>query len=420
MNQDLPPRAAFRLPIRIIEEAGVTAWLVEDASLPIVALNWAWPGGVAHDPAGQEGRLSLAAAMLTEGAGGLDNVAFADALRDAGIALQFGPGRDGFSASLRALSDAWPEALRLARLAMTAPAMEARALDRARARAVVAARQALETPRGLASRAFWAAAFPGHPAARFSSPESIVAIPADGLREALGAQLRREGVLLAATGAIDEAGVRAAIRELFGALPAGTPAAAPPLPAMARFGRVVVDKAAPQSAVLFGQDAVPPDAAQWEATQVALRILGGGGFSSRLMREIREERGLTYGIGAGLDVLSGRAVVLGQASTDNATAAQMIALLEQAWARMAADGPTAEELAEAVDFLNGSMPLQFSDTRRIAGGMLSLMQNRRTPEWLAGRPARLSALRLADVAGAARRFGEEPLRVAVAGQPQGL
>lgn len=420
MNHDLPPRAAFRLPIRIIEEAGITAWLVEDASVPVIALNWAWTGGAAHDPAGQEGRLSLALSMLTEGAGDMDHIAFADAARDNGIGLQFGAGRDAASGSIRALADAWPEALRLARLAMTEPRMEARALDRLRARAIVGARQALETPRGLVSRAFWAQAFPDHPASRFATPESLAAIPAEGLREALASQLRRQGLLVAAAGAIDEAGLRAAIRALFGALPAGSPPAGPALPAMARFALNVVPKDAPQSAVQFGQDGPSPEDAAWEATQVALRILGGGGFSSRLMREIREERGLTYGIGAGLDVLFGRAVIIGQGSTDNATAAQMIELLRQAWARMANDGPSAEELSEAVDFLNGSMPLQFSDTRRIAAGMLSLMQNRRSPEWLAGRPARLSALTRADVAAAARRFGAEPLRVAVAGRPQGL
>ncbi len=420
MNTDLPPRAAFRLPIRIIEEAGITAWLVEDPSVPVIAFNWAWTGGAVHDPVGQEGRLSLALAMLTEGAGPLDNVAFADAARDQGIALQFGAGRDSASGSIRALADAWPEALRLARMAMIEPRMEARALDRVRARAIVGARQALETPRGLVSRAFWREAFPGHPVSRSSTPESFAAIPAEGLREALALQLRSQGLLVAAAGAIDEAGLRAAIRALFSTLPTGAAPAGPALPAMARFARSITPKDAPQSAVQFGQDGPSPHDAAWEATQVALRILGGGGFSSRLMREIREERGLTYGIGAGLDVLFGRAIIVGQASTDNATAAQMIELLQHAWTRMANAGPTAEELSEAVDFLNGSMPLQFSDTRRIAGGLLSLMQNRRTPEWLAGRPARLSALTLADVANAARRFGAEPLRVAVAGQPQGL
>jgi len=417
---DLPPRAAFALPITIIREAGITAWLVEDQSVPVVSINWAWPGGSAFDPQGHEGEMGLAAAMLTEGAGDMNNIAFADAARDAGVSVSFGVGRDSTSGSLRALKDALPEALRLARLAMSEPRLDASALDRLRARAIVGARQALETPRGIASRAFWAAAYPGHPAGRSASPESYVAIPAASLVDALTRQFRREGLWLAAAGAITEAELRATIRALFGTLPRGTPPALPWLPPLAPFGRVVVEKVAPQSAVQFGQDGPLPTDPVWEATQVALRILGGGGFSSRLMRLIREERGLTYGIGAGMDVLFGRGIVVGQASTDNRNAGDMLALLQQSWAAMANDGPTDEELSEAVDFLNGSLPLSFSDSRRIAGGLLSLLQNNRTPEWLAGRPARLSALTRADVAAAARRFGQSPLSVVVAGQPIGL
>ena len=417
---DLPPRAPFALPITIIEEAGITAWLVEDPSIPVISLNWSWQGGSAFDPVGHEGMMALAAAMLTEGAGDLDNLAFADAARDAGVSINFSVGRDSTSGSLRALSDALPEAIRLARLAMTEPRLDARDLDRVRARAIVGARQAIETPRGMASRAFWAAGFPGHPAGRSSSPESFAAIPAADLTASIARQFRGEGLLIAAAGAITAIELRAAITSLFGGLPRGAPPALPELPALAQFGSQVVEKPAPQSAVQFGQNAPLPTDPRWEPTQVALRILGGGGFSSRLMKLIREERGLTYGIGAGMDVLFGRGVIVGQASTDNRNAADMLALLEQSWRAMANDGPTPDELAEAVDFLNGSLPLQFSDSRRIAAGLLSLMQNNRTPAWLAGRPARLSALSRDDVARAAQAFGQTPLSIVVAGQPIGL
>lgn len=417
---DLPPRAAFAVPIRIIQEGPVTAWLVEDFSIPVVALNWAWDGGAAFDPVGQEGQMALAVTMLSEGAGDLDNVGYADALRDAGVSVGFGVGRDSTNGSLRALSDALPEAIRLARLAMTAPRLAARDLDRVRARAITGARQQLENPRGVASRAFWAAGFPNHPAGRSASPESYAAIPAASLPEALARQFRREGVVMAAAGAIDEATLRAAIRALFEGLPAGAPPPLPPMPPLAQFGPLVMNVPAPQSAVLFGQAAPLPTDREWEATQVALRILGGSGFSARLMRLLREERGLTYGISAGMDVLFRRGVIVGQASTENRNAAEMLALLRQSWTAMAETGPTDAELSDAVDFLNGSLPLQFSDSRRIAGGLLSLLQNNRTPEWLAGRPARLSALTRADVAAAARRFGATPLSVVVAGQPVGL
>jgi len=417
----LPPRRGFSVPIQIVEQGGITAWLVEDHSVPVVSLAWAWPGGAAQEPAGREGLAGFAASMLSEGAGDLDNIAFADAMRDSGIGLSFSGGRDSFDGSFRALSTALPEAVRLARLAMARPRLDAAAITRVRARAVLGARQALETPAGIARRAFWESAFPGFPAGRLSTPESLTAITEAELRAYLAAQLRQGGVMVAASGAIDAAGLRALIAELFADLPAGAPPAVPVLPALAPFGVVRREKAAPQSTLIFGQDGLLPSDPGWEGFQVALRILAGGGFTSRLMRSVREERGLTYGIGAGLDRLFGRGIVIGNVATENAKVAEVWGLIRAAWAEMAANGPTSEEVADAVAFLGGSLPLQFTDSRRTASLLLGLRQAERPADWLERRPERLAALDRANVTAVARRIlRPDGLVLAVAGQPQGL
>ena len=417
----LPPRRGFAVPIQVIEQDGITAWLVEEHSVPVVSLAWAWPGGSATDREGREGLSSFSAAMLSEGAGDLNNIAFADALRDEGIGLSFSGGRDSFEGSFRALSAALPEAVRLARLAMTQPRLDAAAITRVRARAVLGARQQLETPAGIARRAFWEAGYPGFPAGRLATPESLSAITEAEIRDSLAAQMRRGGVMVAASGAINEAGLRSIIAQLFADLPAGAPAATPPLPALAGFGVARREKAAPQSTLIFGQDGLMPTDPGWEAFQVAIRILAGGGFTSRLMRSVREERGLTYGIGAGLDVLFGRGVVVGNVATENSKVGEVWGLIRAAWTEMAANGPTAEEVADAVAFLSGSLPQQFTDSRRTAALLLGLRQTGRAPDWLAGRPARLAALDRAGVAAVARRIlRPDGLVVAVAGEPQGL
>ncbi|MFN3449067.1 MAG: M16 family metallopeptidase [Roseococcus sp.] len=417
----LPPRRGFSVPIQIVEAGGITAWLVEEHSVPVVSLAWSWPGGQAMDPAGREGLSGLAAGMLTEGAGDLPSLAFQDALRDAGIGLSFSAGRDAFEGGFRALTEALPEALRLARLAMAAPRLDAEALARLKARAVLGARQQLETPGGLARRAFWEAGFPSSPAGRLSTPESLSAVTAEEIRAALAAQLRREGVLVVAAGALDAGALRALLEALFSPLPAGAPPAAAPLPPLSPFGLARRAIAAPQSSLVFGQEALPPTDADWEAQQVMLRILAGGGFSSRLMRKVREERGLTYGIGAGLEVLLGRALIIGSVATENAQVGEVWRLIRAAWAEMAEAGPTEEEVADAIAFLAGSLPLQFTDSRRTASLLLGLRQAGRAPEWLAGRPARLAALTRADVArAAARALRPGALALAVAGEPQGL
>lgn len=421
MNQ--PRQPSFNVPIQIVPTALGPAWLVEDHSLPVVALSWSWAGGAALDPAGQEGAAALAAALLSEGAGPLDAIGFADALRDNAINLGFGAGRDQFEGSLRCLTDALPEAARLARLAMTQPRFAGADVERVRARALANDRRATETPRGVAGRAFWAAAFPGHPAGRPASgtAASLAALNVEQMRAALARQLRREGLLLAAAGAITPQTLAALVEEIFAGLAPGAPPPRPSLPRFSRFGQRVEAMPAPQSTAVFGQEGLRTGDPDWEPAQVMLRVLGGGGFASRLMQAVREERGLAYGISAGLDLMFHRGVVIGAVATENARVAETLAVTRAEWRRMAERGPSQAELDDAVAYLTGALPLQFADSRRVADGLLTLRQNDRGPDWLHGRAERLRALtreRLAQVAG--RLLRPDDLSVVIAGQPAGL
>lgn len=413
----------FRLDIQEVTAGGRSAWLIEDQSVPVVSLAWSWRGGAALDPDPHAGALAMAASLLMEGAGPLDNAAFADALRDEAIGLGFDASRDGFDGSLRALRPALPEAVRLANLAMRAPRLDAAAVTRVRARALAGARAQLETPRGQVGRAFWAAAYPGHPAGRPSggTVETLSTLPEEAIRAALARQVRAEGVIVAAAGAITAEELARVLPELFAGLPEGAPPEPPPLPPFAAFGRRVVEVASPQSAILFGQAGLPVTDPEWETAQVVLRVLAGGGFSSRLMEAVRVQRGLTYGIGAGLDVLFGQGVIVGSSSTDNAKVAETLAVTKDEWARMAAEGPTREELDDAVAFLTGNLPLQFTDSRRIAGTLLGLRRNGRPIGWLNERADRLRALTPAATAAVARRVLQpDALAVAIAGRPEGV
>jgi zinc protease len=420
-GSDAPP--GFSLPIQVVEAAGFTAWLAEDHSVPVVSLAWGWDGGAALDPEGQDGTASMLSSLLTEGAGTLDALAFADAARDEAIGVGFDGDRDGFDGSLRALLPALPRAVELARLAMTAPRFDDEAVARVRARAIASARQSLEGPRGRASRAFWAAAYPGHPAGRPASgtAESIAAITVEGMRDVLRRQVHRGGLLVAASGAISGPDLAALLPQLFGSLPEGAPPALPPLPAFTGFGTQVVPVTASQSSLIFGQQGIAVDDPDWEAAQVLLRIFSGGGFSSRLMHALREERGLTYGIYAGLDSVFKGSALVGSAATANGRVGEALGVLRAEWARMAENGPTEEEMADAVSFLTGSQPLQFTDSRRIAGTLLAMRRNNRPLDWLEQRPARLRAISRDRVAAVAKRLlVPDSLSITIAGQPEGL
>jgi len=413
----------FRLPIQRVTSNGLTAWLVEDHSVPVVSFSWSWPGGAAFDAPGREGTAGLAAALLTEGAGDMPAAAFTDALRDAGIGLSFGAGRDDADGGFRCLIDALPEAERLARLAMTAPRLDQAAIERLRARAIAGARQALETPRGQAGRAFWAAAYPTHTVGRPSggTAESLAAISADDLRSVLGQQLRRDGLTIAAAGAIKPEALAALMDRLFAGLPAGAPATPATLPAFTSFGQRVIGMDSPQSQAIVGHDGIGARDPQFEVAQIVLRVFGGGGFSSRLTESVRVQRGLTYGIGVGLDTGFGGGVLVGSVASDNGKIAEALSVTRDEWARMAADGPNDAEMAEAIAFLTGSLALQFTDSRRIANTLIAMQRNGRPIDWLDGRSDRLRAITRDDAARMARRLLKpEALSVTVAGRPVGL
>jgi len=414
----------FSLPIQVVEGGGLTAWLAEDHSVPVVSISWSWPGGAALDPKGQEGASRLAANLMTEGADDLDALAFADALQDEAIGLDFSADRDSFQGGLRALVPALPKAVRLARLAMTAPRFDAEAVARERARAVAMVRRSLEGPQGRGARAFWAAGFPDNPAGRPAggTEESLAALTVEQLRAALARHLRRApGLMIAASGAITAEDLAALLPELFGALPEGKLEDPPALPAFRHFGTQVVPVASPQSAILFGQPGIPVGDPAWETAQLVLRILAGGGFTARLTHSIREERGLTYGIGAGLEVIFDQSVLVGSCATANARVGETLTVLRAEWKRMAESGPTAAEIEEAVAFLTGNQPLQFTDSRRIAAILLAMRRNGRPLDWLARRPERLAAItREQAIKVASRLLAPAELSVTVAGQPEGL
>ena len=268
------------------------------------------------------GRRLHGRALLTEGAGALQRPRFrrCPARRRDQPRLLRGPGPASRAASAASAMPC-PEALRLARLAMTGRASTRMPSSGSGPGPSPAARQALETPRGQASRAFWDAAFPGHPLAGRAAarPESLAALPSRGDPRARCAADAPGGAAGRRSAAPSpRSSCETSLPPLFAGLPAGAPPAAPPLPDFAtsasrccRWPR----RNPPWSSASRACAATDPD---WEASQVMLRILAGGGFTSRLMQAVREQRGLAYGIGAGLDLLFHHGIIIGSVATENA------------------------------------------------------------------------------------------------------
>ena len=407
----------------VVSPGGVKAWLVEDHSNPILTLSFSFVGGESSDPAGKEGRARLVSGLLDEGAGDLDSTAFQKALTDNSITLRFNSRIDRFSGRLVTLTETRDEAVELLRLSLTEPRFDPEPVERIRAQVQASIRSDLQNPRSIASRAWWGVGFKGHPYGRSGdgTQESTSAVTADERPQVVGAAFARKGLVVAAVGDIDAPGLSALLDTVFGGLPeAGSIAPVPDTTPQAVGETMVVEVPVPQSVVVFGQTGIGRDDPDWYAASLLNEIMAGG-FGSRLTEEIREKRGLVYGVYAYLLPLDHAALVMGGLATQNARVAESIRTLREEWKRMADEGPTAEELADARTYLLGSFPLRLVDSDGTAGTLMALQENRLPIDYLDRRAALFQAVTLDDLRRVARRlYRPELLTVVVVGKPDGV
>ncbi|WP_341704006.1 pitrilysin family protein [Ferrovibrio sp.] len=420
------PAAALAAPQieKVTTAAGIEVWLVREPAIPILALQAAWRGGSASDPAGQEGLASLTADLLTEGAGDLAADAFQNALRDQAVSLAFGADRDYVTVDLKTLTANRARAFELLKLALTAPRFDAEPVARVKAQALVSWQRGRSNPNTLAGERFVQLAWGDHAYGRRSSPsaDSLPQITAEAMAAYARGVLARDNLVIGAVGNIEPGELAALVDASFGQLPARAAVALPPMvvPQTAA-APVVIDYPNPQSQVLFGGPGIPRDDPDWYAASVLNQILGGGGMSSRLFEELREKRGLVYGIGVQLSPRKAGALFAGSFATANAQVGEALALVRGEFARIAKDGVGADELADAKAYMTGSFPLRLTSNSAIAGMLVAMRISDLPPDYIQAYPGLINAVTRDDVQRVARRlFGDGRLLVVVVGQPAGL
>ncbi len=405
-------------------KSGVEAWLVEDYAVPLVAFDFAFRGGGAQDSADRAGVSSMMATLLDEGAGPYDSNAFHRALDDRAVELSFSVDRDYLQGRARSLIRHLDAAAELLRLAICEPRFDEEAIERARAQMLASLKQESQDPGALSGKALRQAAFPNHPYSMTThgSSDTVPLISRADVLAQRGAQMARNGLKIAVVGAISAGRLSQLLDHVFGGLQAKGALKSVANVDMKNSGeRRVIDVDVPQSTIRFcmnGIDRRDPD--YWTAV-VVNHILGGGVFSARLFREVREKRGLTYSVGTQIQVFDHAALLSGSASTKNARAAESLAVIEEEIAKMGDGGPTDEELVKARKYLIGSYPLLFDTSTKIASNLARLQCAGYGVEHLDERNDRIAAVTLDDAHRVAKRlFADKKLLVAAAGRPEGL
>ena len=409
---------------RVVSPGGVEAWLVEDHTNPIISLELAFRGGGALDAAGKEGTAYLLSGLLDEGAGEFDSQAFQARLQNLSIRLSFDAGLDSFEGSLRTLTENRDTAFDLLRLALTEPRFDAEPVERIRGQILAQLKRESEDPNAIAGRTMRRLFFADHPYGRpvHGSPESLAAVTADDLRAFVADRFARDNLVIGVVGDITSEQLSGLLDSTFGGLPAeAAPIDLPEVAADGSGGVVVIDKNVPQSVVSLGQPGMKRDDPDFYTAFVVNYVLGGGGFSSRLYDEVREKRGLAYSVYSYLSPLDRSALVIAGVATANARVAESLAIIREEWARMAAEGPTAEELADAKTFLTGSYPLRQSSSGRIAGMLVGIQLDELGIDYINKRNSLIEAITLEDARRvAAELYRPEALTVVVVGRPEGI
>ncbi len=408
---------------KIVSPSGIHAWLVREHAVPLVSLNYAFHGGASQDDAANAGTASLASNLLDEGAGNLDSKAFQERLENHAIELGFDVGRDYFRGSLRTLNEHRDEAFNLLHLALTEPRFDPDAIERVRGQVLAMLRRETTNPNTLASRRWWRTAFPDHPYGRESKGtlETVPRIAAADLRGYVKNVFARNELTVSIVGDIDAATAGKLIDRAFGSLPHQNKlkpvAAAKPT----NLGQqIVIDVNVPQAVVNFGGQGIARQDPDFIAGYIVNHILGGGSFSSRLYKEVREKRGLAYGVSDSLVWFRRAAVVIGGTATRGDRTADALKVIEHEIKRMAESGPTADEMAAAKDYIKGSYALSLDTSSKIAAQLTQIQLDKLGIDYIQRRDKLIDAVTVADAKRVAKRLYGGGLLVTVAGRPKGL
>lgn len=399
---------------------GIEAWLLEDHTLPLASVAFAFRGGASLDPDGKEGAARVMGGVLTDGAGALDNTMFQEALGDKAIQLGFNCQRDRLAGGLTTLAQHLPRAFELLGLALTQPRLAKADIELKRSAFAAELRMAQSQPDFVASELFLRRAYQGHAYGR-PADGTIPGLDAVGRDDVVAlhrAMITRDALRIAVVGAIGAEALAAALDLAFGGLPSGKLDAIPAIAVQGLGEQIVAKMDVAQSSIVFGRPALPIDHVDYPALVVVNHCFGGGGFTSRLFGEIREKLGLCYSIGTRYDAAQGLASLLGSTSTRNETVGTVIDLLRSEIARLAQQGIGETELEAAKSYLIGADVLRFDTSSAIAQILLSMQMDERAKSWLEDRKRLIADVSPADAARAiARVFGDGELLVAIAGNP---
>lgn len=407
--------------------SGAKVSLVQSPAIPMVDVRIDFDTGNRRDPAAQAGLAQGLSRMLSKGvaargdAPALDENQLGEAWADLGASFEPQAEPDRLGVTLRSLTepDLLARAAALAARQLGEPALDAAVWSGERARFAAELREADTRPATLAGNGFMRAIYGSHPYGQITTPETLARIEAADLRAAHARGFAPCHARISIVGALDRARADALAAQLLSRLDARNCPALPALPAVQPLNQardIAVPLASAQAHVRVGQPGIARSDADYFPLLVGNYVLGGGGFVSRLMEEVRQKRGLSYSVYSYFQPLrqSGPFVIGLQTRPDQA--AQAVAVVHQVVADLVAHGPSAEELDAAKKALIAGLPLRIDSNRKLLDNIAAMAWYDLPADYLDTWAARVQAVTLEQVkASMARVLKPEAMVTVVVG-----
>ena len=405
----------------VTSPGGVTAWLVSEPYVPIVAVEMAWRGGAAYEPRNKEGVGWVLGYMMNEGAGKLDSAAYGARMQDLNMEFACGVSMDWTTCSLSTLKETADESFDMVRMALSELRVDREPFERAKRELAVNIRQSETSPRTLTGRAMNETLIPDHPYSRYATTESLERVTRTDVRTLKQMLMTKDRLLVVVVGDITAEELSPKLDQMFGKLPVGIPlppltdAVARPAPAEP----VVKVLPQPQTVVAFSGPGIRRSDPDFFAAYLLNYMLGGSGISSRLADELREKRGLTYSVVTNFSIQPHWWRWTGSLATQNDKAQEAMALVRENIARLGSEGPTAEELADAKAYVTGAFALAFDSNAKIARNLLGFQQDNMPADYVQKRNSYVEAVTLEDIKRVAAKYMKpENFTFVMVGQPK--
>ena len=353
---------------------GARVYFVAVRSLPMLDVQVDFAAGSMFDPTGKSGLAALTRGILDLGAGERDETLISEQLADIGAALGGGADTDRASISLRTLSakDKLEPALAILRDVLRQPRFDAAILEREKTRTITSLKEAMTRPDSMAGKAFWEALYPQHPYGRQASPESIATLSRTDLVDFHQRLYTAGNANITLVGDLSRQQAEQIAAELSSALPSGTAPVLPAPPAPAKGVSKALAHPASQAHISLGLPAIERGHPDYFPLLVGNYTLGGGGFVSRLVQEVRDKRGFAYSVYSYFAPLRQAGPFQIGLQTQRKQAKEAIKVVREELNEFVSKGPSETELIAAKANLSGSFPLRLDSNSKLLGNVAAI------------------------------------------------